>query len=264
MKKIFVIFLLVCGSAGGYAQIIYKMQLRYFNRAALDSYPQEVVSFRQVDSICHVTIRNSAVKADTSLLKIVKQAVVDPSLPYPSDVLPFLEPTTLIDYRLPELQVIADTLFGNEKNVWSIISKGLKFASTYIETFDDSLAVEIDKGNSITEDIATILRRRKGTCSEHTNLFIALMRSRSIPCRFITGYVYCPPQIVGGAHAWAECYVNGAGWIPVDPQVGRLSYPIGIKLFTGKDYPDCGIKVLSDIEPLSIEIKNNAYLQRKK
>ena len=264
MKKIFVILLLVYGCVGGSAQITYKMQLRDFNRAALDSYPQRVISFQQTDSICHVTIQSSSVMADTSLLKVVKSAVVDPGLSYPSDVLPFLEPTSLINYRLPELQTISDTLLGNEKNVWSIIWKGLKFASTYIEVFDDSLAMEIDKGNSFTADIATILRRRKGTCSEYTNLFIALMRSKSVPCRFITGYVYYPPQITGGTHAWAECYVTGVGWIPVDPQAGQLGFPVELKLFAGKDYPDCGIKDLSDIVPLSIEIENDTYSRYKK
>ena len=57
MKKIFVILLLVYGCVGGYAQITDKMQLRDFNRAALDSYPQRVISFQQTDSICHVTIQ---------------------------------------------------------------------------------------------------------------------------------------------------------------------------------------------------------------
>lgn len=47
MKKIFVILLLLYGCVGGYAQITYKMQLRDFNRAALDSYPQRVISFQQ-------------------------------------------------------------------------------------------------------------------------------------------------------------------------------------------------------------------------
>ena len=77
MKKIFVILLLLYGCVGGY--------------------PQRVISFQQTDSICHVTIQSSSVMADTSLLKIVKSAVVDPGLSYPSDVLPFLEPTSLID-----------------------------------------------------------------------------------------------------------------------------------------------------------------------
>ena len=71
MKKIFVILLLLYGCVGGYAQITYKMQLRDFNRAALDSYPQRVISFQQTDSICHVTIQSSSVMADTSLLKVV-------------------------------------------------------------------------------------------------------------------------------------------------------------------------------------------------
>ena len=50
MKKIFVILLLLYGCVGGYAQITYKMQLRDFNRAALDSYPQRVISFQQNDT----------------------------------------------------------------------------------------------------------------------------------------------------------------------------------------------------------------------
>ena len=99
--------------------------------------------------------------------------------------------------------------------------------------------MEIDKGNSFTADIATILRRRKGTCSEYTNLFIALMRSKSVPCGFLLPDMFAyPPQSTGGTHAWAECYVNGVGFIPVDPQAGQLGFPVEIKkLFAGKDSP---------------------------
>lgn len=68
-----------------------------------------------------------------------------------------------------------------------------------------------------------------------------------------------PPQDVAGTHAWAECYIRNYGWLSVDPQSGKLAYPIQIKLFAGKDYRDCNIKLLGDIIPSSIEIIDNKY-----
>lgn len=107
---------------------------------------------------------------------------------YLTEISPFLQSTALINHRLPEIKYIADSLFENEKRTIEIIKKGLKFTSSYL-SYDDSLATEIDKGNCFTLDTPTILNRKKGICSEFTNLFISLMRLKGIPCRFITGYV---------------------------------------------------------------------------
>lgn len=65
-------------------------------------------------------------------------------------------------------------------------------------------------------DRCQTLERGSGTCSEYANVYVAIMRNMGIPARFISGYIYGE-----GYHAWAEFYLKGYGWIPVDPQLGR-------------------------------------------
>lgn len=100
----------------------------------------------------------------------------------------------------------------------------------------------------MTEPSDSAIIRGKGTCSEATNIFLALMRHKGIPARMVVGYCYEPEYKVNGSHAWAECYIEGAGWWPVDPQNGHPSLPyFCYKLFTGKDFRDCRIKTLPDM-----------------
>jgi transglutaminase-like putative cysteine protease len=59
---------------------------------------------------------------------------------------------------------------------------------------------------------------RKGNCTDFHSLFISLARASNIPAKFVIGF-NIPDQkqsVVGGYHCWAEFYINGLGWIPVD------------------------------------------------
>ncbi len=59
----------------------------------------------------------------------------------------------------------------------------------------------------------------KGNCSDFHSFFIALSRSAEIPARFWIGFpLPSKPgrQTINGYHCWAEFYVEGLGWIPVD------------------------------------------------
>lgn len=261
LKRLFLLIVLFLGWNIIYcnAQITYKMQTRLFDYEILNSYPQKVISIDSQDSIYNITLQVVAINFDSTQIEIIKKDYLDTNYLYSKEISSFLQPTSLINHQLPEIRYIRDTLFKDETNTLELIRKGLLFTTSYITTFDDSLAKEIDKGICFTLDIPTILERRKGTCSEYANLFIALMRSKGIPCRFITGYVSYPPQNVAGCHAWAECYIKNLGWLSVDPQSGQLAYPIQIKLFAGKDYEDCKIRLLKDIVPSSIEITDNKY-----
>jgi transglutaminase-like putative cysteine protease len=58
---------------------------------------------------------------------------------------------------------------------------------------------------------------RAGNCSDFHSLFISLARASGIPARFVMGFpLTAKDGEVKGYHCWAEFYVSGRGWIPVD------------------------------------------------
>ncbi len=69
------------------------------------------------------------------------------------------------------------------------------------------------------------LDRRLGFCEHFATAFVVLMRAMDVPARVVTGYQGADPRIVDGwyvvrqsnAHAWAEIWQAGEGWIRVDP-----------------------------------------------
>ncbi len=80
------------------------------------------------------------------------------------------------------------------------------------------------------QDVATTLGRRKGSCRDMGWLFIEGCRSLGLAARFVSGYLYDPPnskeafnRAVGSMHAWAEIFLPGAGWKGFDPTNGVLA-----------------------------------------
>lgn len=60
---------------------------------------------------------------------------------------------------------------------------------------------------------------KHGNCTDFHSLFIAMARAAGIPARFEIGFslpVGVHQGAIGGYHCWAEFYVQGIGWIPVD------------------------------------------------
>lgn len=69
------------------------------------------------------------------------------------------------------------------------------------------------------------LDRREGFCEHFSAAFVVVMRALDVPARIVTGYQGADPQLQDGwlvvrnsyAHAWAEVWIEGRGWIRVDP-----------------------------------------------
>ena len=67
--------------------------------------------------------------------------------------------------------------------------------------------------------------RKQGFCEHIASAFVILMRSMDIPARIVTGYQGGELNTVDGfwvvrqsaAHAWAEVWESGRGWVRVDP-----------------------------------------------
>jgi transglutaminase-like putative cysteine protease len=67
--------------------------------------------------------------------------------------------------------------------------------------------------------------RKQGFCEHIASAFVVLMRAADVPARVVTGYQGGERNAVDGfwvlrqsdAHAWAEVWQDGRGWVRVDP-----------------------------------------------
>jgi transglutaminase-like putative cysteine protease len=67
-----------------------------------------------------------------------------------------------------------------------------------------------------------LLKAGCGKCADFANLFVALCRAKHIPARPCNGFTTKP--VTKGTtpfHRWAEVYLRGYGWVPVDPTWAR-------------------------------------------
>lgn len=60
---------------------------------------------------------------------------------------------------------------------------------------------------------------KRGNCTDFHSLFIGMMRASGIPARFEIGFPLPEGKTEGdipGYHCWAEFYLAGIGWVPID------------------------------------------------
>lgn len=99
--------------------------------------------------------------------------------------------------------------------------------------------------SSVTDSLAL----KAGVCQDFAHLLLGVVRMRGVPARYVSGYMVPgdaanadtkQEEVIGGqaSHAWAEAFVPGAGWLPLDPTLGK---PVGlrhIRVAYGRDYGD--------------------------
>jgi len=60
---------------------------------------------------------------------------------------------------------------------------------------------------------------KRGNCTDFHSLFISMARSQKIPSRYEMGFSIPTDKHSGevaGYHCWADFYLSGTGWVPVD------------------------------------------------
>jgi transglutaminase-like putative cysteine protease len=70
-----------------------------------------------------------------------------------------------------------------------------------------------------------LFETRRGFCEHYASAFTLVMRAAGVPARVVTGYQGGDFNPIGGylivrqsdAHAWSEIWVDGRGWMRVDP-----------------------------------------------
>ena len=64
-----------------------------------------------------------------------------------------------------------------------------------------------------------VIENKKGDCGQVALLLITMLRYKGIPARWQSGWMMHPGEI--NLHDWAEYYVDGIGWVPIDVSFGR-------------------------------------------
>ncbi len=86
------------------------------------------------------------------------------------------------------------------------------------------------------------LKNKVGVCQDYTHLMLALCRSRGIPARYVSGYLYIGENSAmrgdAATHAWVEVKLPTAGWIGFDPTNNVLVKDQHIRIAVGRDYTD--------------------------
>ena len=100
----------------------------------------------------------------------------------------------------------------NARKIYLYLGKQLRYGSYALD-------------ESIPDDL---LDGGKGHCGVYSKFFVDMCREAGIPARRCAGFLLGTDpanaaQTIVSAHNWAEFYVEGIGWIPVDPILGDKS-----------------------------------------
>ena len=121
-------------------------------------------------------------------------------------------------------------------------------------------------------DISTtadaVLAGRRGVCQDFAHLLIALCRGLGLPARYVSGYLYDsdkPADAILASHAWTEVFLEGRGWLGIDPTHNRATGALYTRVAIGRDYADAapvrGIYQGDAKETLEVRVRMRAVDQ---
>jgi sugar lactone lactonase YvrE len=118
----------------------------------------------------------------------------------------------------PYLRETVQKVVGDERNPYWIFRKIYDFLI-------ERLSYEMIGGWDVPE---VVLKRGTGSCSEYTYTFIALCRAAGLPARYQGSIVVRgdDASIDDAFHRWAQVYLPGYGWVPVDVSGGDSPSPV--------------------------------------
>jgi transglutaminase-like putative cysteine protease len=120
----------------------------------------------------------------------------------------------------PRAQQLAAEWRAGNKDDAAIVNTALTYF--YQQGFVYTLEPPPLGANTVDDFLFT---SKRGFCEHYASAFVFLMRAANIPARVVTGYLGGEFNDVGNyyivrqsdAHAWAEVWLAGQGWVRVDP-----------------------------------------------
>jgi len=185
---------------------------------------------------------------DGAVLLNLKTEVARETLPVAtdSDSKDALKSTSYYPCTNPEIQALARKAVGDAPTPEEKVRRLVAFVSDYVADEDCNTSVSAHD----------VLRNRKGDCTEHAMLFIALCRSLGVPAREISGLMYGGDEFGAfGGHAWAEVALDGR-WVSADPTWGEFPVDATHIKYDEGEKAENGLRMLSGkvkIEVVSVE-----------
>ncbi|HEX5773762.1 MAG TPA: transglutaminase-like domain-containing protein, partial [Geomobilimonas sp.] len=129
-----------------------------------------------------------------------------------ADFAPYLAATSLgpVD---GEVKKLSDSITKGKKTV--LEKARAIYDWTCENTYRDPATRGCGKG-----DVCALLQKPGGKCTDISSVFIALCRAAGVPAREIFGIRLGKKEtedITAWQHCWAEFFLPGYGWVPVDP-----------------------------------------------
>ncbi len=149
-----------------------------------------------------------------------RQYVYDNFLEYPGERLP------LLTKRLEQDGIRGDGIYSSLLEVMRFLSGQASYNLDAGENPPDTDFVEY-----------FLFHSHEGYCVHFATAGVLALRYLGIPARYVTGYVVSPSDfssddgntytaVITGkqAHAWAEIYLDGMGWVPVEMTPGAVAF----------------------------------------
>lgn len=120
----------------------------------------------------------------------------------------FLKHEKYIEKDNPQIQQIAESIKGQTREI--LVEKLYEYVTNNMEYVNYNQELGAVKA----------ARKKRGACTEYSDLFVALCRAKGIPARVVKGYVTEP--VYSPQHAWAEVHLQKYGWVPFDLTYGDV------------------------------------------
>ncbi len=153
------------------------------------------------------TIERSEVRTDIQAIRIRTKRKHNPRV-----YAEYTGGNDLLPVHDPKIKKLCKKIVKNERNPYYKARRIYDFLLSDIEL---TTASEKRSGRTPLQTIA----KKKGDAYDLTLLFCTLVRAAGVPAVPTAGLLVENTKKTA-AHWWAEFYVNGFGWVPVDPALG--------------------------------------------
>ncbi|MDB9862733.1 transglutaminase family protein [Litorivicinus sp.] len=167
----------------------------------------------------------------------IRQIAWDNLAPIPPKTRLYLRPSLYVPTAGTALKAFAEKFFVSGTDLLDAIESLNEYI--FNEFIYDS------EFSDLETPVNFVLAEKRGVCQDFSHLMLAVLRSRGIACRYVSGYLETDPlpgqsKLLGAdaSHAWISVFVPGAGWVDLDPTNGLRPGDRHITLAWGRDYSD--------------------------